>query len=105
MGKQADTATYMVTVHGNQRISFGVEEENSLIGRLAVNFENDVTGGVGEPEIATCKPRMFLGHEEIDRDRDVHRVLRNRIGHGYVGGDPHRKNYLNRLDCGDENEE
>lgn len=78
--------TYMVTVHGNQRISFGVEEENSLtgqgFGRLTVNLENDVTGGVGEPEIAMCKAGMFLGHEEIDRDQNVRRVPRSQIGHG-----------------------
>jgi hypothetical protein len=81
----------MVTMHGNQRISFGIEEENPLIGggfgRLTVNLENYVTGGVREPEIATCKAGMFLGHEEIDWDLSVRRVPRSRIGHGYVGGD------------------
>jgi hypothetical protein len=75
----------MVTVHGNQRISLVVEQENSLMGRgfgrLTVNLENDVTGGVGEPEIATCKAGMFLGHEEIDRDQNVRRVPSSRIGH------------------------
>lgn len=55
-------------IEENERISRGIKNDN-FRRRLTVDFENNITGGISEPDLSTCKARMFLGNEQINGDR------------------------------------
>lgn len=71
----------MVAVDRDEMISRGIEENHLVVvwwfGRLTVDPENDIPGRISESQDATWEIRVFLRHEQIDRDRKIRRMYRS----------------------------